>query len=77
MGAGTGTRGLKSKMVLRIRWRSSFKYLTTEELAKPEATSRATTSARAQRRARVTAGIGLRQLLSPVEIPPTSSSLPL
>ena len=47
MRAGSGARSLESKTVLRIRWRSSSKHLTTGELAEPEATSGAMTSAKA------------------------------
>ena len=44
VGAGKG-KGLASKMVLIIRWRSFFEYLITKESAKPETISRRTTGA--------------------------------
>ena len=80
-GAGTGTktggqRGLASRMVLTIRWRSSSKYLTTEELAEPKATSGATTGVTAGVEARVVAGAGVQRLLPLVGVPPASLSLP-
>ena len=77
MGAQTTAGGLKSKTVLRIRWRSSSKYLTTEELAEPEPASKATTGAAAGVGACVIAGAGVQQLLSLVGVPPASLSLPL
>ena len=42
--AETGAEGLEFKTVLKIRWRSSSEYLTTEKSAEPEAASKATTS---------------------------------
>ena len=62
--AGTGVRagggkGLASKIVLTIRWRSSSKYLITEELAEPEATSGVTIGAITGVGARVAAGAGV------------------
>ena len=58
-GARTGAEGLKSKTVLRILWRSFFEYLTTKELAEPEAANKATKSVAAGVRACVTAGAGV------------------
>ena len=72
MGAETGARGLKSKTVLRIYWRSSSKYLTTEELAEPEVASGATTGIPARVRACVAAEAGVQRLLPLVGVPSAS-----
>ena len=74
--AGTGAGGLKSKTVLRIRWRSSSKYQITEESAEPETASGATISVAAGVRSRIAAGAGVQRLLPLMGVPPASSSLP-
>ena len=63
-------------MVLTIRWRSFFEYLTTEELAKPEATSKTTTGARTQVEAHITARVGVQRSLPSLGILPANLSLP-
>ena len=68
-GAGTSARGLKSRTVLRIRWWSSSKYLTTEESAEPEAANGAITGATAGVGARDAAGVGVRRSLPLVGVP--------
>ena len=75
-GAGTGAEGLKSKTVLKIYWRLSSKYFTTEELMEPEATKGARTSAITGLGARVAAGARVQQLLPSVGVLPASLSLP-
>ena len=76
MGAKTGAGGLKSKTVLKIRWRSSSEYLITEELAEPEAISEVTTGATAGEGACIAAGAGVQRLLPSVGVPPASLFLP-
>ena len=75
MRARTDARGLKSRTVLRIRWRSSSKYLTTKELAELEAASGATTGATAGVGVHEAAGAGVQRSIPSVEVPPMSSSL--
>ena len=75
-GAGTGAESLESKTVLRMRWKSSSEYLTTEESAEPETVSGAMTGAAAGVRACVRVGAGVQQSLSSVGVPPISSCLP-
>ena len=72
MGAGTGVKSLEPKTVRKIHWRSSSKYLITEELAKLEAASGATTGAISGVRVRIVAGAGVRRSLLLVEVPPVS-----
>ena len=76
-GAGIGARGLESRTVLKIRWRLSSKYLTTEELVEPKAASGATTGATARVGAHDVAGAGMQRLLPLVGVPPANLSLPL
>ena len=77
MGAGTGAGGLKSKMVLRICWRSSSDYLTMEEFAEPEAVNGVMTGTASRAGASVAAGAGVQQSLPSMEVLPASLSLPL
>ena len=76
-GAKTGAGGLKFKTILRIYWRSSFEYLTTKELAEPEAASRVMTSAAAGVGACVAVRAGMQWSLPLVGVSPASSFLPL
>ena len=64
-------------MVLKIYWKSSSKYLTTEELAEAEATSKVIIGIAAGVEAYVVAETGVQRLLLLVGVPPVSSSLPL
>ena len=76
-GAKTGAKGLKSKTVLKIHWKSSSEYLTMEESAEPEATSEVKIGATAGVKVYVAEEAGVQWLLPLVEVRPASLSLPL
>ena len=76
-GTRTGAKSLKSNTVLKIRWRSSSKYLTMKESAEPKAASGAMTGIATGVRARVAAGAGVQHLLPSMRVLPASLSLPL
>ena len=72
--AGTAAGGLESKTVLKICWKLSSEYIT-EELAEPEAASRATIDETAGVVIHVAAEARVQLSLPLVEVLPASSSL--
>lgn len=69
-----GGRGLASKMVQTICWRSFFEYLTTKASVEPELTNKATTDMTAGVGARNVTQTGVQQSVPLLRIPLTSLS---